>query len=67
MEGTTRRESIVEEEGCHTTEGEMKGQGSRDTQEDEFNATVDVVTCFPKLETENQYMQEVVPPAGTHD
>ena len=45
----------------------MKGQGSRDPQEDEFNATVDVVTRFPKLETESQYMQEVVPPAGAHD
>jgi len=35
-----------------TGEGEMEGRGSSDLQEDvfeEFNATVDVVTCFPEL------------------
>ena len=48
----------------------MKGQGSRDLQEhefEEFNAAIDVVIRPPELETESQYTQEVVSPAGSHD
>ena len=41
-----------------------------DLQEDEFEelntATIDVIVRFPELETESQYMREVVPRAGAH-
>ena len=38
-----------------TRKEEMEGQGSRDLQEGEFEEfeTIDVVTCFPELETES--------------
>jgi len=75
MEGTNRRESIVEEgESCGINEYKGRlgegGQGFDDLRENEFeelNATIDTIVWSIELRARSQYTQEVAILSGAHN